>query len=61
MTDHLIAPHGGTLIDLLVDDERVDHATAAELTLDTVAVGDRSGLGVESRLAYFISTCITIG
>ena len=23
MTDHLIAPHGGTLIDLLVDDERV--------------------------------------
>ncbi len=24
MTDHLIAPHGGTLIDLLVDDERVD-------------------------------------
>lgn len=24
MTDHLIAPHGGTLIDLLVDAERVD-------------------------------------
>ncbi len=24
MTVHLIAPHGGTLIDLLADDERVD-------------------------------------
>jgi sulfate adenylyltransferase len=24
LTDHLIVPHGGTLIDLLVDDERVD-------------------------------------